>query len=142
MSDDAFYDYVVDWDKLVAQIEEVKAGLRKLTQAELPIRKQIAEAIGNAMPGGLQEGINHYTLRDGRKLKVTRAIDRKIDESEVVPVREAYMMLNNNPVPFDTLLRIKYELAKTEWSKLDGGAQKIISRMLVTKDAAPTVELD
>lgn len=142
MSDDAFYDYVVDWDKLVAEIETKKKQLKKLTDIELPIRKAIATSLGATLPEGLAEGVNIFTLRDGRKLKLTHTIKREIDEAQIVPTREAYAMLNDNPIAFDTLLRVKYELAKAEWNKLEGEPAKVVSRMLVSKDSAPTLVLD
>lgn len=142
MTEQSFEDYVKTWDNLVGRITQAKKDLKLLTDSEMVMRKGIAGSVGAAMTGGLKEGVNTFPMPDGRKLKVTRKVKREIDEALIGPTREAYALLNDNPVVFDTLLRVKYELAKAEWDKLEGEAALVVSRMITSKDESPTVVLD
>lgn len=142
MTQQTFEDYVKTWDDLVGRIAQAKKDLKLLTDGEMEMRKAIAEAVGKTMPDGLKEGVNAFAMPDGRKLKVTRKIKREIDQAAIGPTREAYAQLNDNPVVFDTLLRVKYELEKREWDKLEGAALLTVTRMITSKDESPVVVLD
>jgi len=138
-----FEEYVNQWDALVAQIEALKKQLKPLTDAEMPMRKAIFEAVQNSLvaSGTWKEGVNNFPMPDGRKLKVTNALKRDIEESQITSARAMYDMQNDKPVLFDDLLRVKYELAKAEWNKLPDAAKHAISGMISTKQDTVTVAL-
>lgn len=139
MSD--FIDYVNNWDATKAQIEELEKQLRPLKAKEMEMRKGIAGSIAGAME--VKEGVNKYTLPDGRVLKLTHKIDRKVEEPEIAATRELFEQQNDTGgVTFDALLRVKYELSKRDFDKLPEAAAKVASRMVVSKDAAPTLVFD
>lgn len=136
-----FEEYVNQWDDLVRQIEELKKQLKPLTEAELSMRKAIRDSIKSTMGEDWKEGINKFPLPDGRTLKINNKLERKIAESELMAAREEYALLNDAPVTFDELLRIKYELELKAFRKLEGQAAKVFSRVVTTKEAAPEVEI-
>ena len=136
-----FLEYVAAWDAARAQIEQIEKTLKPLKAKELEMRKALAESIQTALGDKLKEGMNTYDLGDGRSLALGYMLDRKIEESEVASAREAYAQLNDRPVEFDALLRIKYELNKRDFDKLSAAGKAAISDMVVTKPAAPTLEI-
>ena len=139
MSD--FIDYVNKWDATKARMEELEKQLKPLNAKELEMRKAIATSIKGAMQ--TKEGVNKYTLPDGRVLKLTLKIDRKIEEAAIAATRELFEQQNDTGgVTFDALLRVKYELSKRDFDKLPKAAAKVASRMVVSKEAAPTLVFD
>lgn len=137
----AFLEYIAAWDAVRAQIEEIEKTLKPLKARELEMRKALAESIQAALGDQLKEGMNIYKLEDGRSLALGYKLDRKIEESEIPAAREAYTQLNDRPVEFDALLRVKYELSKRDFDKLSDSAKAAISDMIITKPAAPTLEI-
>lgn len=127
-----FEGYLDQWDA-VAQA----AGLLKTL--EMDMRKAIAQSV---FPNPV-EGTNTHTLPDGRKLKLTHKYTRSLDESQIESTRAAYMELNDRPVDFDDLLKVRYELATTAYRKLEVGtpASLTISQMITVKPSAPSLEL-
>jgi hypothetical protein len=154
MTKDPFLQYVDDWDKQVARKEELVAQkkaltaaidteLGTLTTAEMVTRKGLAAAVVTALGDTAKEGVNKYTLVDGRKLKVTISKTRTIEVSEIENARVEWGKLNEHSlIAFDSVFRLKHELAKAEWNKLTDGERLVMSRAVVTKDAAPTVVFD
>lgn len=140
MSND-FITYVEAWDALCGKIAEKKKELKEMTDSEMTMRKAIEASIETALGDAFKEGVNNYPLGDGRTLKVTRKIDRKIDPASLDLARDEYRKLNEAPVAFDDLLRIKYELEKKNFDKLSGASYLAFSRAITEKNAAPTVEL-
>lgn len=141
MSED-FLTYVNTWDDLNAQIAKLKAKLKPLEDQEKKMRQALADSIKTALGEKLREGVNRYELPDGRAIKLTNKLDRKIEVAEIANAREAYSKQNDQPIPFDAILRTKFELDKREWDKLPDEAQKAISRMIITKPAMPTLEIE
>jgi hypothetical protein len=154
MEQDPFIEYVNNWDEQVARKEELVAQkkaltadidteLATLTADEMTTRKGLATAIVTALGDTAKEGVNKYTLIDGRKLKVTVSKTRTIEVSEIANARVEWGKLNEHSlVAFDSVFRLKHELAKAEWNKLTDGERLVMSRVVVTKDAAPTVVFD
>lgn len=140
---DPFTEYVDQWDSLVADINKAKAALKTLTDQELSMRKALADSVEQALGDKVREGTNYYELPDGRKLKVLVEYDRKVDAAQVDITRKEYATLNDVVVPFDDLIRVKYELSKTEFVKLAPASQafKVVSDMITTKRKTPTVTL-
>ena len=138
---DQFTAYVDEWDLIKAKIEQLEKQLKPLKADEMTRRKAIAARIAEAMH--IKEGVNKYPLPDGRVLKYTHKIDRKIDEPAIAATREEYRKQNDTGgVTFDALLRVKYELSKRDFDKLPEAAALVASRMIVSKDAAPSLEFD
>jgi hypothetical protein len=154
MEQDPFIEYVNNWDEQVARKEELVAQkkaltadidteLATLTADEMTTRKGLATAIVTALGDTAKEGVNKYTLTDGRKLKVTVSKTRTIEVSEIANARVEWDKLNEHSlIAFDSVFRLKHELAKAEWNKLTDGERLVMSRVVVTKDAAPTVVFD
>lgn len=150
---ETFEQYVARWDGLRAKAaaltaqkaaltKDIDAELKTLTETEMAMRKAIAESVKTALGDKLKEGVNRFDMADGRKLKLTYAVTRAIDEAQIAVAREAYSKVNDAPVTFDELLRVKYELAKAEWNKLGAGGKLAVSAMVTAKPAAPTLEIE
>lgn len=154
MTKDPFTEYVDAWDELVARREKlvkekaaltasIDKALKEITDSEMTMRKSIAQAVKDALGEQAKEGVNRYSLPDGRRLKLTLKTTREIDQTQITNAREKFSEVNDTSgVTFDELLRIKYELEKREWNKLNEGEKLAVSRMVTTKDAAPVVEFD
>jgi hypothetical protein len=136
-----FEEYVSQWDSLCGQIEELKRKLAPLAAQELTMRKAIRDSVKTALGDAWKEGTNNLILQDGRTLKVVQSVSRKIDQDLIEITRKTYELVNDRPVVFDDLLRVKYELAKEPFSKLSGEALLVVSRMITSKDEAPEVKL-
>jgi hypothetical protein len=151
---ETFEEYVERWAKVgdeiakltaqkVALTADIDARIKALAPTEMEMRKAIAVSVKTALGEKAKEGVNHWTLPDGRKLKLTLNKTRKIAEPEIKNARAAFELLNEEqPVAFDALLRTKYELEKKEWNKLGDAAKLAISRMITTTDDAPIVEFN
>ena len=136
-----FEEYVSQWDDLVGQIAALKKQLKPLTDGEMAMRKAIAKSVMEALGDDWKEGVNTFKLPDGRVLKIGYKLTREVAAAELPAAREEYALLNDAPVAFDDLLRVKYELELKEFRKLEGQAAKVFSRVVTTKEAAPEVEI-
>lgn len=151
---DAFTKYVDEWDAAVARKEwlvaekakltqHLDAELKLLTESEMTMRKSIAASVVAALGEAAKEGVNKYTLPDGRKLKLTVNKTRTIDPVSIALAREEWSKLNeHSKIDFDTVFRVKHELDKAMWNKTTDGEKLALSRCVVTKDAAPVVVFD
>lgn len=133
-----------DFEKSVnnfADIAELQELLKKLAktvnESEREMRDGICESLRVFYGENLVEGMNTYKLSNGRKLKFTHKLDRKIDESRIQLARADYVGDD-----FDDLLRVKYELEKKAYDKLDAEQKLAVSKMIETKPAAPTLVVD
>lgn len=136
-----FEEYVSEWDRLVGQIEALKAQIKPLAATEMEMRKAIRDSVATAMGANYREGVNKFPMQDGRTLKVTNGIKREIDEASIAAALEAFGKLNDHTVAFDSLLRVKYELAKIEWNKLTDAEKAAVSVMIVAKPDTACVEI-
>lgn len=136
-----FEEYVSQWDDLVGQIAALKKQLKPLTDGEMAMRKAIVKSVAEALGSDWKEGTNTFKLADGRVLKIGYKLTREVAAAELPAAREEYALLNDAPVAFDDLLRVKYELDLREFRKLEGQAAKVFSRAITTKEAAPEVEI-
>jgi len=136
-----FEEYVSQWDDLVGQIAALKKQLKPLTDGEMAMRKAIVKSVAEALGSDWKEGTNTFKLADGRVLKIGYKLTREVAAAELPAAREEYALLNDAPVAFDDLLRVKYELDLREFRKLEGQAAKVFSRVVTTKEAAPEVEI-
>lgn len=136
-----FEEYVSQWDGLVGQIAALKKQLKPLTDSEMAMRKAIVKSVADALGSDWKEGTNTFKLADGRVLKIGYKLTREVAAAELPAAREEYALLNDAPVAFDDLLRVKYELDLREFRKLEGQAAKVFSRVITTKEAAPEVEI-
>ena len=136
-----FEEYVQQWEEAAAAIEANKKHIAELVKNEMLMRKAIEAAVQTALGDKWREGVNSFPLSDGRTLKVTHSIKRNVLEDHISPTREAYNLLNDRPVNFDEILRVKYEINKKTFDELEGDAKQLISRMVEAKPAAPTVKI-
>lgn len=136
-----FEEYVDEWDATCAQIAAITKQLKPLKDKEMVMRRALEQSVREHLGADWREGVNKLTLADGRVLKVTHSVKRTVEAGELPAARELYARLNDAPVSFDDLLRVKYELDKRNFDKLEGEAAKVFSRVLVAKDEAPKVEL-
>ena len=130
--------------ELVAAIAEIKGLLKPLETAERKLRDGLAESLKTWLGENLKEGVNTYELSNLVKLKFENKIDRKIEISEIENARSAYDAIAGGAgtLSFDELLNTKYELAKSQYNKIGDEAKHAVSRMIVSKPAAPVVRVD
>jgi len=142
---DDFERAVNDHNDLQAFIAEVKDLLKPHETEERTKRDALTVSLNSYFGSKLKEGVNTYTLSNGRKLKYTYKVDRKVDNAQVAVARAAFDESADKPagMVFDDMLRVKYELADAPYKKVTGEAAKLaVSRMLVTKAAASTLTVD
>lgn len=130
-------EYLADWQK-------VQELAKALTGIELTMRKALFAATF-PVP---KEGSNTFNLSDGRKLVAQHKLTRGIDEALIAPTRAEYELVNDRPVPFDELLKTSYALVTSAYRKLEPApgsapsqAYTVISRMVTTKPATPSLEV-
>lgn len=129
-------EYLDSWLK-------IKDLAKSLSQTEMTMRKALFAA---TFPDP-REGSNVFELPDGRKLAATYKINRTIDESLVQATRAEYELLNERPMDFDELLKVKHELVTSAYRKLQpgeedpGAAYIVISKMITAKPGSPTMEV-
>lgn len=136
-----FDKYVAQWDALCKQIDELQRKLKPLKEAEMAMRKSMAESVEEALGDRWREGVNKYNLSDGRVLKVTHTVKREVDMTGVEQARQEYSQLNDVPCTFDELFRVKLELDKKQWNTLGPAARGAVSHAITAKPQAPTVAL-
>lgn len=120
------------WYKLQEQLASVKA-------AEAMLRARIFRGIFT----NPVEGTNNHDLGDGFVLKGGRVVNRKVLEPEV----EAYKVRMKEPgsnlpkFKFDTLIKWKPELVKSEYNKLTDEERHQFDQVLEIKDGTPSLEI-
>ncbi|MGL5737166.1 MAG: DUF7173 family protein, partial [Beijerinckiaceae bacterium] len=115
----AFEQAVNEWYALQSLQDAVKTAMKRVNEAERTMRDALADSLRKHMKADLKEGVNAYSLSNGRKLKLSHNIDRKIDETGLADSRKFYAENATEGDPaFDALLRVKYELNVAPWRKL------------------------
>lgn len=142
-----FEKVVNDHYQLDMLMAEVKKAMKPLETDERKIRDGIAASLNayyRADGRTLNEGVNNYELTNGRKLKYTYAVERKIEPSMIAVARAKFEAAGDKLGTFDDVLRVKYELEAKPWKKLINGGEAFLacSEMIVAKDKAPTLEVD
>jgi hypothetical protein len=129
--------YLAAWT-LVGEIS------KKLVAHEMTMRK----ALFSATFPTPKEGANTFVLATGAKLVATHKVTRTIDESQIALARSEYELVNDRPVAFDELLKASSSLVTSAYRKLEPAAGEppspaflAASRMIVSKDGAPTLEV-
>ena len=124
--------------------QDIGAVSKLLTAHEMTMRKALFKATFPAP----KEGANTFVLASGSKLKATHKVSRTIDESQIALARSEYELVNDRPVAFDELLKTSYELVTSAYRKIEPApgeapspAFLAASRMIVSKDGAPTLEV-
>lgn len=136
-----FEKAVNDWDEAFDLLQKLKSMLKPLEASERQMRDGIADSLKAHLKDNLKEGVNSYELSNGRVLKLNHKVNRTVVASMIPAAREAYKEAGGDK-SFDDLLRVKYELQIAPWRKLDNETQTAVSRMIVSKLAAPTLEVD
>lgn len=150
----AIEEPVDDFEKSVNDYDDVKALQQKLADLKKVVdteerrqRDGLADSLRDFFAAGLKEGVNDYTLSNGRKLKLTHGVDRKIDNSQLAVARAAFEQVGTDgeedlPCTFDALLRPKYEIVAAEKKKLGVLAWAAFSRCITSKFKAATLVVD
>lgn len=138
-----FEEYVTAWDELCQKKAKLEKQLKPIKDEEMKMRKHITEALIAAKGSDLKEGANSFELVDGRTLKFANDIKREIENSEIENARKAYNDINDKgeDIPFDNLLRVKFELNLPDYRKLTEAQQKAIADMITSKPGAAKVEI-
>lgn len=127
-------------------LAEIKSLIKPLEAIERQQRDGIAESLRQHFGDSLKEGTNNYVLSNQRKVKFGNSIDRKVEVGEMANARKLFEEAEDKPagITFDELFRPTYEVAKAKYSKVLNGSTAFlaISRCLVTKNAAPSIEVD
>ena len=123
-----FEQVVNDHAELQAIIADVEAALKPVKTAERKYRDSIAASMDAYLGEELKEGVNNYELSNGRTLKYTRTLERKVDDSALDTARKVYAEADDVPagVAFDDLLRVKYELDKRMYNKLESARRCLV----------------
>lgn len=139
----SFEAAVNDWHDMNQIVGYVKDTLKPLETQEREKRAAISSSLNSYFGDGLKEGVNSYTLSNGRKLKYNYGVDRKVAEAELEVAKKAYLDTAQPSDPkFDELLRIKYELEMKSFRKLSAEGRLAVSRMVTSKPKSPTLEVD
>lgn len=125
------------FDQFVVQWSQIKSAAKILSDLEMKMRKAIA---ASAFPNPV-EGTNNLTSPEGRQVKLVHKISRTVDESQIALARSEYILLNDRPVEFDDLLKVKYDLVTSAYKKLEPSTPPFltVARMLTVKAGAPTI---
>lgn len=141
--DNPFEELVNQWAEQKDALQAIKDAMDTITVSERQLRDRLAEGLRQYYGINLKEGVNNYELSNGRKLKFTHKVERKISEPDLAAAKDAF---TKAAVPgdktFEELLRVKYELDKRNYDKLSEPAANAFSRCLTTKHAAPALEVD
>jgi len=140
-----FITFVEQYAKDVENFEKEKRRVavmeRKVKEARMHIYNEIREAL-RAVDKDYKEGVNNIPLPDGRVLKITHKVTRKILPDQIEVARNHYArMAPDNEIVFDDLLRIKHELFVRTYKQLSPAGKLAASWMIEAREAAPTVAL-
>lgn len=139
----SFEAAVNDWHDLSQIVGFVKDTLKPLETQEREKRVAISSSLFTYFGDSLKEGVNNYPLSNGRKLKYSYGVDRKVAEAELEVAKKSYLDSAQPSDPkFDELLRIKYELEMKSFRKLSPEGRLAVSRMVTSKPKSPTLEVD
>lgn len=116
-----------EWYNLTKELERIK-------ERELQLRNKIAAAYF-AIPN---EGVNNYPLSDGWVLKMNYKINRTVDKASL---EQFVQKLREEHIPVDDLIKLKPELAVTEYKKLTEDQRKLFDNVLVIKAGTPSLEV-
>ena len=140
-----FEGVINTWDEAQQLATFLKGLIKPYVEAEKKQRDAIVAVLNPWLEerGELKEGVNSYELSNGRALKYTYAIDRKVDTTSVANTRKDYETAATAEDPaFDDLLRVKYELEIKPFRKLSDEAAKAVSRMVTSKPKSGELEVD
>jgi hypothetical protein len=142
-------------DTLIKNWMAAAASLKAAKENEMELRQQVADMLFPEKVKGTQR----YELGGGYFVKLIHKLNYKLGNSELkdkegnkVKVQqqvEAVMDAiekcgNEGPFLVDRLIKTEYKLAEGEYTKLDETSpiKKLINSILVTSDAAPSLELE
>lgn len=121
---------LVEWDKLVRKLAEVKA-------AEMELRTRIAKTyFKNA-----KEGTNDHNLGAGWLLKMQRKIDRKVDIGNLQAMSAPDQLFWQNGINANELIEWEPKLKVKPYRALPEEKRKIFDQCLIIKDGAPQMSI-
>lgn len=121
---------------LLRQWQDVSQAVKELTQQERALREQL---FAGTFPSP-EEGVNKYELPDGRVVKGTYKLTRKLD------VEKLEAAVNDTSVSAEVaqkVVRIKYELDLKAFKDLPDIARNAleVQQIVTTAPALPTLEI-
>lgn len=120
---------------LMAEWKSDKINLAYYKEQEASKRMQL---FGGAFPNP-KEGTNKLLLADGRTIKATYTINRKIDDAALPVTLQA--MREQGVANTDALVRYKAELAKKEWNTLSDENKLLFSPAIIATPGMPQLEI-
>lgn len=104
------------------------------------LEKQLRDRIFSSTFQEPQEGVNKYTLPDGRMIKGTHKLYRKLDEAAYPSIREA--LINSFQIdPEDTIIKRKPEIATGPYKELPDEIRTVLDDAIIAKPGSPTIEI-
>lgn len=130
MLTDEQYALIVEWQKLVEQVEAFK----KIMREEVKLRRQVFEA---CFPDP-EEGTNTFDLAHDWKLKGVYKIGRRVDEAALDAVKKKMRKIEVNP---DKLIRMQPSLVRKAYNELTEEQRMIFDQALIIKPETPALTL-
>lgn len=124
-----YYELLDEWQQAASEA-------KKWQQREKELRDRI---FLSTFPDP-KEGVNKYTLPDGRMVKATHKLYRKLDEAAYPSIREA--LINTFEYdPEDQIIKRKPEIATGPYKKLPDEIRAVLDDAIIAKAGTPTIEL-
>lgn len=121
----------MDFYETLARQQELQAAIKRLQAEERSLR----EGIGQGSFPEPEEGVNKLELEDGRTLKATYKMYRKVLEDKLAEAGFGRGFMGK-------LFRVKHELVTAEYRKLDEDTRKVVDAVLhISMSSLPTIEV-
>lgn len=124
-----YYDMLDEWVKAAAEAKKWQN-----------LEKQLRDRIFNSTFQEPKEGVNKYTLPDGRMVKGTHKLYRKLDEAAYPSIREA--IINTFQIdPEKDIIKRKPEIATGPYKKLPDEIRAVLDDAIIAKPGSPVIEI-
>lgn len=124
-----YYEMLDEW--------QVAAAEAKRWQAR---EKELRDRIFQSTFEAPKEGVNKYTLPDGRQVKATHKLYRKLDEAAYPSIREA--IINTFGMdPEEGVIKRKPEVSVSAYKKLPAEIRNVLDDAIVAKAGSPSIEI-
>ena len=126
----------LSFEQVLEMFHEATRKLAEYKELEMSLRKTIVD---NYFDSENLEGTENLDLGEGYKLKCVKKLNRSFvtkEESEIEKV------LDKLPDEISSrIIKYKPELSVSEYKKLDDKNRKIFDKLIVTKEASPSLEI-
>ena len=121
-----------EWWNSLEEWNQLKDSIAHLTAREKALREML---FAGSFPNP-EEGVNTVVLPDGRKLKGTHKLNRKVLEDKLQKVHDEL-----GADTFQDVFKVKYDLVLAAYRKLEPKMQKVVDKALEVKPGLPSLEL-